>query len=104
MAELSHGYFKLLSKELEEVDQHGLQPKKRKAKKGEDPFLTALLQRLSKHYEFQKGCDSGIDERLARGDLGQCILKKSMNEEFEMFGEDNVLLGQVNPYSVVSNS
>jgi len=25
-----------------------------------------------------------------------------VKDEFEMFGEDNVLLGQINPYSVVS--
>ena len=43
-----------------------------------------------------------MEERLAKGELGQRILKREISEGFEMFGEDNVLLGQINAYSVVS--
>ena len=44
----------------------------------------------------------GLEQRLAEGALGQRILKREVSEGFEMYGEDNVLLGQINPYSVVS--
>ena len=31
-------------------------------------------------------------------------MKRDVSDGFEMFGEDNVLLSQVNPYSVVTSS
>lgn len=66
--------------------------------------MTALVERLSKQYPFKKGCEEGVEERLARGELGQRIMQRRVHEGFEMFGEDNVLLSQVNPYSVVTSS
>ena len=61
-----------------------------------------MIERLEKFYPFQKGCEVGIDQRMAKGELGTLLLKRVINDNFEMYGHDNVLLGQINPYSVMS--
>ena len=101
LAELAQGFFKFKTK----ADPKKPSKRKKSAlEDGEDydAEKEALLERLFKKYPFQKGCDSVLEERIARGDLGQRILKREVTECFEMFGEDNVLLGQINAYSVVS--
>jgi hypothetical protein len=51
---------------------------------------------------YSTGSRRSTLSRIARGQLGQRILKIEVKDKFEMFGEDNVLLRQINPYSVVS--
>ena len=53
--------------------------------------------------EFCKLNEAKIDSRIAAGELGVELLQKSFNEKFFMVGEDNVLLGQVNNFSVVTD-
>ena len=52
-----------------------------------------MIERLEKFYPFQKGCEVGIDQRMAKGELGTLLLKRVINDNFEMYGHDNVLLG-----------
>lgn len=44
----------------------------------EGNFEEALLERINTKYEFKKGCEEGIEERLGRGELGQRILQRSV--------------------------
>ena len=69
MAELAQGFFKFKLKDKQ-------QPIKRRKERiltetGEyDPSYEALIERLTKKYPFVKGCEIGLEERLAKGELG----------------------------------
>ena len=86
---MARGFFKFAPKKVEDPPV-----KKKKRAKGEvvDKEIEALVEKLNKRYPFQPGCETGLDVRIARGELGQRILKRSINDDFEMYGEDNVLL------------
>ena len=47
--------------------------------------------------------DATTEQRVHAGELGVEILHRSYGEKFFMTGEDNVLLGQLNNYSVVTD-
>ena len=46
---------------------------------------------------------ASIEERIAAGELGEKILKLDFDQKFFMIGEDNILLGQTNNYSMVTD-
>ena len=86
---MARGFFKFAPKKVADPPV-----KKKKRAKGieVDKEIEALVEKLNKRYPFQPGCETGLDVRIARGELGQRILKRSVEDDFEMYGEDNVLL------------
>ena len=62
-----------------------------------------LEELTSVHQDPRKSKFASIEERIAAGELGEKILHSAFECKFSMVGEDNVLLGQTNNYSVVTD-
>ena len=59
---------------------------------------------ILKKPDYGKLTDASIEQRIANGELGAEILHSTIYDKFSMIGEDNVLLSQVNTYSVVTDN
>ena len=63
-----------------------------------------IMESLIKFRPFQKNKEYTLDDKLAAGELGFKILERTCDGEFQLAGEDNFLLGQMNMFSVITSS
>ena len=77
IAELAHGFFKL-KKEVPGTRPSLEMKRKMNLEDGVDNEEAELLERLNAKYPFKKGCEVGIEERLAKGELGRRILQRTI--------------------------
>ena len=62
------------------------------------------MESLIKFRPYKKNKEYTLDEKLTAGELGTKILERACDNEFQIVGEDNVLLGQINTFSVITSS
>ena len=62
-----------------------------------------LVVLTSVNQDPRKSKYASIEERIADGELGEKILKLDFDQKFFLVGEDNILLGQTNNYSMVTD-